>query len=57
MAKKIIEINETSFNQPIQYSDSKNGLTSDTTFKFTTTKKTYINFQPVNTGFILCKRR
>ena len=52
MAKKIIEINHTPFIQPIQYSDSKNGLTSDTTFKFTTTDKTYVNFQPVNTGDI-----
>ena len=53
MAKQqIIEIDHTPFIQTIEYSDSKNGLTTDTTFKFTTTDKTYVNFQPVNTGDI-----
>lgn len=52
MAKKVIEINETPFYQAIQYTDSKNGLTTDTTFKFTTDFKTYVNFQPVNAGDI-----
>lgn len=52
MAKKVIEINETPFYQAIQYTDSKNGLTTDTTFKLTTDFKTYVNFQPVNAGDI-----
>lgn len=54
MAKKskIIEIDQTPFYRSIAYNDPKNSISSDTTFKFTTTEKTYVNFQPVNSDDI-----
>ena len=52
MAKKVINIDTTPFVQPIGYNDPKNTISSDATFKFTTDFKTYVNFQPTNTGDI-----